>query len=173
VALQLQPARLGTNVFEVALTEAGQPVSGAQVELVLEPVGGGALTARLPLVEVAEGEGRYAASSNGLTRTGAWQLLVALTLPGTADPVFTTLDLEIGPDQVVRAAGTALPLNARALAWLNAYGRPALSLVVLSVAAGWGWLVSRSIPGARRAGLLTVGLLLAALLWTLMLALTS
>jgi hypothetical protein len=33
--------------------------------------------------------------------------------------------------------------------------------------------VSRSIPGAQRAGLLTVGLLLAALLWMFMLALMT
>jgi copper transport protein len=172
VNARLQPARLGTNVFEVTLGEGGQPVRGAQVELTFEPVGGGGLSSRLPLVEAAAGDGRYAASGSGLTRTGPWQILVTVTRP-SADPVYTTFDLEIGLDQVVRLPGTPLPANVRAVAWLNQYGRTAVSLLVLTIAAGWGWLVSRSIPGAQRAGLLTVGLLLAALLWMLMLTLTT
>ncbi len=170
---RLQPARLGTNVFEVTLSDAGQPVRGAQVELTFEPVGGGALATRLTLVEAPASDGRYAASGSGLTRTGPWQILVTITPPGARVPVYTTFDLEIGLDRVVRLAGTPLPARVRAVAWLNDFGRPALSLLVLSVAAGWAWLVSRSISGARRAGLLTVGLLLAALLWMLMLALTT
>lgn len=170
---RIQPARLGANVFEVALTDAGQPVRGARVALSFEPVGGGALATQLSLVEAPEGDGRYVASGGGLTRTGPWQILVSITPPGAAPQVFTTFDLEIGLDQVVRPAGTPLPARVRAVAWLNEFGRLALSVLILSVAAGWAWFVSRSIPGARRAGLLTVGLLLAALLWMLMLALTT
>lgn len=168
VSGRLQPARLGTNVFEVTLTEGGQPVRGAQVELTFEPVGGGALTSRLPLEEAPEGNGRYAASGNGLSRIGPWQILVSIGRPN-ATAAFTTFDLEIGVDQVVRVAGTPLPANVRAVVWLNQYGRAVLSFVVLTVAAGWGWLVSRAIPGARRASLLIVGLLLAALVWMLLL----
>jgi hypothetical protein len=170
---RLQPARLGSNVFEVTLAEAGQPVRGAQVQLSFEPVGGGALASQLTLAEAPERDGRYVAAGNGLTRVGAWQILVSITRPGAAMPAFTTFDLDVGLDQVVRAAGTPLPATVRAVAWLNQYGRLALSLLVLSVAAGWGWLVSRSIPGARRAGLLTVGLLLAALVWTLLVVLRT
>jgi copper transport protein len=169
VAGRIQPARLGTNLFQVTLTEDGQPVREAQVELAFEPVGGGALAARLPLAEAPEGDGRYSASGNGLTRTGPWQIRVTITRPGQAVPAYTTFDLEIGEDGVVRAAGTPLPASVRALVWLNDYGQPLLGLLVLTLAAGWGWLVSRSIPGARRAGLLTLGLLLAALLWMLLL----
>jgi hypothetical protein len=166
---RIQPARLGTNLFEVTLAEDGQPVRGAQVELAFEPVGGGALAARLPLTEAVEGDGRYAATGSGLTRAGPWQILVTIARPGQTVPAYTTFDLEIGVDGVVRAAGTPLPANVRALVWLNDYGQPLLGLLVLTLAAGWGWLVSRSIPGARRAGLLTLGLLLAALLWVLLL----
>lgn len=169
---RLQPARLGTNVFEVTLTDAGQPVRGATVDLTFEPVGGGALSSRLELVEAAAGDGRYSASGAGLTRPGPWQILVTITRPGLGT-VYTTFDLAIGLDQVVRAAGTPLPARVRAVGWLNDHGQTTLGLVALAVVAGWGWLVSRSVPGTRLAGWLTVGLLLAALLWILILALTT
>jgi copper transport protein len=170
---RIQPARLGTNVFEVTVTDAGQPVRGAQVALTFQPVGGSGLTTELPLVESSAGDGRYAASGGGLARTGPWQILVTIRRAGEAVPAYTTFDLDVGVDQVVRAAGTPLPVRVRALDWLNHNGWAALSLLVLAVAAGWGWLVSRSIPGGRRAGLLTIGLLLAALFWILLLSLRT
>jgi hypothetical protein len=173
VAGRILPARLGTNVFEVTVTDSSEPVRGAQVGLTFQPVGGGGLTTELPLVESSAGDGRYAASGSGLTRAGPWQILETIRRAGEAVPAYTTFDLDVGVDQVVRAAGTPLPARVRALDWLNRNGRAALSLLVLAVTAGWGWLISRSIPGGRRAGLLTVGLLLAALIWILLLGLRT
>jgi copper transport protein len=166
VRARIEPARLGANVFAVTLTGAdGAPVSDAQVELFFQPVGGSALSSRLPLDPVPEAGGAYAASGGGLSRLGPWQILVTITPPGASGAHYANLNLDVGLDGVVRPAGAPLPLGLRAAAWLNQWGRAALITLVFGLAAAWAWLASRSIPGLRRLGWMAVGVLLAVLAW--------
>ena len=171
---RLQPARLGASVYELSVTGADgqQPVTGATAELFFQPVGGGALSSTLPLEEVPGTPGLYRGTGSGLTRRGPWQILLTLTPPGEA-AVYANFDLQVSLDDVVRLAGSPLPLTVRAVDWLNQYGRALLSLAALCLAAGWTWVVRRAVPGLQPAGWLTTGLMLAALVWASLIALTT
>jgi copper transport protein len=173
VTAQLQPARLGSNVFEVSAAHRdGEPVRGAKVELFFEPVGGGALSSTLALGESPAGDGRYRASGDGLTRAGPWQVLVTIREPGTATAEYANFDLDIGPDQVVRPKDAPLPLPARALTWLNRFGRLGLGVLALGVLTGWVWIAGRSLAGLRRVAWLAAGLLAAGLIWVALIGLS-
>jgi copper transport protein len=165
---QIRPARLGSNAFELRLTDAaGLAVRSAQVELFFQPVGGGALSSRLNLTGSVSG--LYTATGTNFTREGPWQILVTVQRPGVGTVVYANFDLNIGPDGVVRLADEPLPGPVRVVDWLNRYGRVALVGLILVVIAGWGWVVRQSLPALRQASIwwLTSGLWLAALTWFL------
>ncbi len=162
---RMRPARLGSNAIELEVTDAGgQPVREAPIELFFEPVGGGALSSRLNLIESAAGV--YAATGSNLLREGPWQIL-ATVQPAGAPSVYANFDLEVGPDGVARLAGEPLPALVRVVGWLNDYGRAALTGLILAVVAGWSWIVWQALPPLKRTPVwwAATGLLLAAVLW--------
>jgi len=165
---RISPARLGSNVYTLSVRAAdGQSVPDAQVALSFQALDGG-LNTNLALSDI--GAGNYAATGPGVNHTGRWQLVVQVTRPGASVPDYGTLDLQVAVDEVVRAAGTPLPWNVRAVEWLNVNGRSALSGLILLLAVGWSWIAGRLLPAALRPGLVVAGLLLAALVWFLILS---
>lgn len=164
VSGEIRPAKLGSNVFTFTATRQGAFVRALQITLTFEPVGGGGLVSELALTETPQGG--YTATGAPFQRAGAWQVLVALLTP-TGVTHYAPFNIEIGPDNVIRLAGQNLPLNVRAVGWLNLYGRSALIGLLLVLVAGWGWTSWRVFPGQRATsvGWLFVGLLVAALIW--------
>jgi copper transport protein len=165
----LQPGRVGANAWQLSVSRAGQPLAGADVELYFQPVGGGGLAARLALDEAPGQPGLYAGTASSLTRQGPWHILVTVT-PADAAPIYAYFDVDIGLDDVVRPAGSPLPLSVRAVSLLDQYGLALLSLAAFSLAAGWTWIVRRAVPGLQTAGWLASGLLLAAVVWSVLIA---
>lgn len=162
LAGRVTPARAGANVFAVAVTGPdGLAVEGAAVRLTFQAVG----SALASQVEAAEtGVGVYMASSPGLAREGPWQVLVRVERPGAATPDFAAVDLNVGPDGVVRLATDPLPWTVRAAGWLTEHGRGPLALAALVLVVGWSWFAGRALPPRLRPGGLVAGVLLAALI---------
>lgn len=160
----VSPATAGSNRVQVQLaTVGGAPVSGAQVEVTVLPLGGeGAVTARRTLTESAPGT--YTAAGFGLTHAGRWQMLVTVQRSG-ADPAYAVVDWELGADGLLRRADEPAPWATPLVGWLNANGRWALSGAALALAAGWSWRAWRSLPPAAKRSpmwwLAPAGLLLA------------
>jgi hypothetical protein len=145
----LEPAIAGSNRAQVQLASVdGEPLSGAQVEMTLLPLGGaGAVVARRTLSETGPGE--YAAGGFGLTHAGRWQMLVTVQRAG-ADPAFAVVDWELGVDGALRRSDEAAPWMTPLAGWLNANGRWALSGAALALAAGWSWRAWRVVPPASK-----------------------
>jgi hypothetical protein len=117
-------------------------------------------------VPLQEGEdGVYTASGPGPSQPGAWQMLVSVERRGAAVADYGALDFEVGADDELRLAGTPQPTRLRALAWLNAYGRTLVSVLVLVGVVGWSWFAARTLPARLRPGWLVGGLLVALLVW--------
>ncbi len=145
----LEPATAGVNRIRVRLATAeGAPVSGAQVEVTLLPLGGdGAVAARRTLTEAMPGE--YGADGFGLTHAGRWQMLLSVQR-AEADPAFAVVDWKLGVDGVLRRADEETPWTTALIGWLNVYGRWALSGAALALAAAWGWRAWRVLPPASK-----------------------
>jgi hypothetical protein len=170
VAGEINPARAGTNTYTLRVSEAGgTPVQGAVVNLRFQ-AHASALQVDLPLQE--SGAGVYTASGLGPSQPGAWQLLVSVARADAAVADYGALDLRVGADDVVRLASAPQPARLRALAWLNAYGRSLVSVLVLAGAAGWSWFAARTLPARLRPGWLVAGLLVALLVWVVALQLS-
>jgi copper transport protein len=162
---QVTPGRIGSNVFEVAVTApAGQTLEGTRVTLhILPPVGAAALELELAQTR----SGLFSATGNALNAQGAWQMAVRLQPAGSgAAAVTASYNLDVGLDGLVRAAGTPLPWTVRAVAWLNQNGRAALAALLALGAGVWSWIVGRTRHGLARLGWMAAGLLLAVLLVT-------
>lgn len=82
VRLSIDPGGPGANAYEVALTQAGTPVGGAQVWLRLVYPALDKRTTPLPLDDV--GDGIYASAGAQLDRAGAWQAQLDILLPEPA-----------------------------------------------------------------------------------------
>ncbi len=160
---EVRPAKLGSNVFTFTTTQNGEAVRALQIKLTFEPVGGG-LASELVLTETPDGT--YTATGAPFQRAGAWQMFATLTTPEGATH-YAPFSLNIGPDNVIRLAGQPLPLNVRAVGWLNQHGRSALTGLILLLVAGWGWTAWRVFPGQRAASWWwwLAGLWLAAVIW--------
>jgi copper transport protein len=164
---QLTPARTGTNVFALrVLGPDGLAVEGADVRLSFLAVGSALATD----AQAAEtGVGVYMVSSPALVRQGDWQMLVSVARPGAPVPDYGAVDLKVGLDGVVRLAADPLPWPVRAAPWLVRFGRLALAGLALAVAVGWSWFAGRAVPRRLRLGGWVAGLLVAAIVVTLVL----
>lgn len=150
VAGEIIPARQANNVFAVTVTDAnGEPVRQAVVELRFQ-ARESALDRAYTLAETGAGE--YVTSGPGLSRQGAWQLLVSVARAGVPVADYGAVDLEVGLDNTARLAGTPLPGALRALAWFNQYGRFVLGSLILVGTAGWSWFAARALPDRLRPG---------------------
>ncbi len=167
-ALQVTPGRIGSNVFEVAVSAPeGQPWSGAGVRLAFEPPTGEAAT-EMTLAETKPGA--FTGTGSALNAQGAWRVGVSLQpASGAAPGVMAAYNLDVGLDGVVRAAGTPLPWSVLAVAWLDQYGRAALAALLLAGAGVWTWLASRTRQGLARLGWMTAGVALAVVLTSVVL----
>jgi copper transport protein len=168
VTTLVRPARVGVNGFEMGVAEIdGPPVSGLQIELTFQPVGGSGLVSTLTLVELFSG--RYTAEGSPFNREGAWQVLATVRRPD-GGLTYVPFNVEIGLDGVVRGAGQPVPVPVRAANWLNRYGNGALTGVILAVVAAWSWIAWRAVSPSRRARLwwLAIGLLFGAAVWLLL-----
>ena len=160
---RVTPGRIGSNVFDVTVTAPnGQNLAGASAALDFAPPGGGAAS-QLALAQTSPG--LFAGTGAMLNQPGAWQLTVSLAPAGGGSGVVTAhYNLDVAVDGVVRAAGTPLPWTVRLVVWLNQYGRAVLALVLVTGAAVWGWIASRTRRGLARLGWLAAGLALAVVL---------
>jgi putative copper export protein len=148
---RVTPARLGSNVFELAATPPnGQSLAGASAALLFAPPGGGA-PAELDLAQ--NSAGLFSATGAMLSQMGAWELSVRVT-PASGAPAAASANLTVAVDGVARAADTPLPLTVRLVVWLNEFGRAALALLVLAGAVVWAWLAGRGLKAAKADGTL-------------------
>jgi hypothetical protein len=150
-ATRVSPGRIGSNVFELALTGAdGKPITGAQASLQFLSLAGGP-AAKLDLPETAPGV--YTGTGPELNRQGSWQVVATVDRPSSGQAaVSAAYAVDVDVDGAVRAAGAALPLAVQWVGWLDRNG--GLLLVVLGVVglAGWSWIANRARQGLARLG---------------------
>jgi len=164
---RVTPARVGTNVFSLTVLDAnGLAVEGADVRLAYQAE---ASALRVEAAAVETGVGVYMASSPALSSEGDWQVLVTVARPGAPVADYAAVNLSVALDGVVRPAADPLPWAVRTAAWLNRYGRPVLAALALAGVVGWSWFAGRAVPARLRPGWLVAGLLMAAVVVTLVL----
>ncbi len=84
VVLQVQPGRVGANLFQVTLRSAGKPVSDAEkVELRFDMLDMNMGESALELRN--QGQGVYAGQTNVLGMGGRWRIETLIRLPGQLD----------------------------------------------------------------------------------------
>jgi hypothetical protein len=141
-AIEMWPARRGSNTLEVRLDQDGQPVTGGQVRAQFVPVtvigNASPVTSDLALPEV--GGGTYSASGPNLTSEGQWQLLLVVN-----EEHFLNFEYSVGPDGAVRVSNEPEGWLVQGVGWLNQYAL-ILAAGLLLVGAGlWSALAWRSL----------------------------
>jgi copper transport protein len=147
LSTRVSPGRIGSNVFELSLTDdGGQPATGETPTLHFQSLEGGAAS-DLALAEA--NPGTYIGTSAGLNQPGRWQITVEIGRPA---PLSAEYAVAVGLDGVVRPAGAPLPWTVEVTGWLNEYGRAVLALVLAAFAVGWTVVASRTRRGLAGAG---------------------
>jgi len=120
LSFQVQPLRLGPNIFQVTLRKGGQPVTDAdKVEIQLQHT---EMDMGLSVVDLNNaGGGVYSASSDALGMSGRWRAEMLVRLPGQFDqrPEF---DIDVSSQLASGPAGAPIPATTGASAGANQPG---------------------------------------------------
>ncbi len=157
VTLTMVPPRPGQSTFTTRLETGGQPVTDARVLITFTYLDEalGATT----LIADHRGEGRYQVSDSPVGVEGSWQTEVVVQRPGQEDArtAFRFLLGDTGAREIAgRSAGTGLPV-------VTPLGVAGLTLVLLAGALAVYVKRSLDVRTVEGAGLLTAGLMVAAL----------
>jgi copper transport protein len=105
LTLSLNPSAIGSNSYDVLLSQAGQPLDGARVTVTFVYPALGKRSALIALD--AEDDGLYGGAGDELNRAGNWQALIDVRLPNGAPgslPIRIALMWSVLPGS---ASGTA------------------------------------------------------------------
>jgi hypothetical protein len=167
--LRATPGRIGSNVFELALTPpSGELAALAPANLdaatlqFTSPGGGSAAMLALG----ASRPGLFTGTGGALNHAGAWQVRATVQPAAGAPAISASYDLAVGLDGTVRATDAPLPWTVQVVGWLNDHGRGLLAVVLVLFAGAWTWIASRSRRGLARLGWVVAGALAAVALVT-------
>ena len=144
VSMEITPALVGQNEFEIELTDAnGNPISGEQPEVTLrftflgQSIGAATATAE------SLGNGRYRADGSYISLIGTWQVEVGVRRPGVYD-TFAPFRLEAGLGGNIRPVDSGKrPLEQFAqFMTLASSGGTGVALILIALV--WGFISTRA-----------------------------
>ena len=144
VMMQIMPALVGQNEFEIELIDAnGRPISGEQPEVTLrftflgQSIGAASATAE------SVGNGRYLVDGSYISLIGTWQVEVGVRRPGVYD-TFAPFRLEAGLGGNIRPVDSGKrPLEQFAqFMTLASSGGTGVAFVLLALV--WGFIATRA-----------------------------